>query len=95
MNSTAQQISGLLHEAAETHHTVYRISDGEDPDWASWYGHWLVNLSELPDLLGRRPARSEVVHALVSLDIEYNAESRDERWEDWYAERVLERLGTS
>lgn len=95
MTSTAQQISELLHEAAETHHTVYRISDGEDPDWATWYGDWLVNLSELPDLLGRRPTRSEVVHALVSLDREYNAESPDQRWEDWYAERLPARLGNS
>ena len=28
-------IAGLLHEAAETHHRVYRITDGEDADWAS------------------------------------------------------------
>src|SRR5256885_16959054 len=68
MNSTAQQISGLLHEAAETHHVVYRMVDGDDPDWASWYGDWLVNLSELPQLLGKPPVRSEVVHVLVSLD---------------------------
>jgi hypothetical protein len=95
MNSTAQQISALLHEAAETHHVVYRIVDGDDPDWASWYADWLVNLSELPDLLGKRPVRSEVVHTLVSLDREYNAASPDQRWEDWYAERVLERLGAS
>jgi hypothetical protein len=95
MNSTAQQISGLLHEAAETHHVVYRIVDGDDPDWASWYGDWLVNLSELPQLLGKPPVRSEVVHALVSLDREYNAATPDAPWEDWYAERVLERLGTS
>jgi hypothetical protein len=95
MNSTAQQISKLLHEVAETHHVVYRITDGDDPDWASWYADWLVNLSELPDLLGKPPVRSEVVHVLVSLDREYNAEKRDERWEDWYAERVLERLQVS
>ena len=25
-------IADLLHEAAETHHRVYRIVDGEDPD---------------------------------------------------------------
>jgi hypothetical protein len=30
-------IADLLHEAAETHHVVYRIVDGDDPDWASWY----------------------------------------------------------
>jgi hypothetical protein len=28
----AVRISALLHEAAETHHVVYRIVDGDDPD---------------------------------------------------------------
>jgi hypothetical protein len=95
MNSTAQQISGLLHEAAETHHQVYRIVDGEDPDWASWYADWLVNLSELPQLLAREPVRSHVVHELVSLDREYNSAGADTRWEDWYAERLADRLAAS
>jgi hypothetical protein len=35
---------------------------------ASWYAQWLIDLSELPDLLGARPARSELVYLLVSLD---------------------------
>jgi hypothetical protein len=38
--------------------------------------------------------RSHLVHALVELDRDYNAEPRDERWEDWYAERLVERFGT-
>ena len=42
------RIAELLHEAAETHHAVYRMSDGDDPDWASWYADWLLDLSELP-----------------------------------------------
>jgi hypothetical protein len=50
----AQAISSLLHEAGETRHGVYRIVDGDDPDWASWYADWLITLSELPQLLGRR-----------------------------------------
>ena len=29
------KIAELLHEVAETHHVVYRIVDGDDPDWAS------------------------------------------------------------
>jgi hypothetical protein len=33
--SDPARIAALLHEAAETHHVVYRITDGEDPDWAS------------------------------------------------------------
>jgi len=89
MNDDRQsRIADLLHEAGETHHTVYRIVDGDDPDWASWYADWLLNLSELPDLLGRRPVRSILVHALVQLDRDYSSEPRNERWEDWYAARL-------
>jgi hypothetical protein len=85
-------LAELLHEAAETHHVVYRITDGDDPDWASWYADWLLNLSELPDLLGSKPVRSHLVHALVQLDRDYTAEAPDARWEDWYAERLPDRL---
>ena len=53
------QVSALLHEVGETHHRVFRIVDGADDDWASWYAQWLIDLSELPDLLGARPVRSE------------------------------------
>jgi hypothetical protein len=86
------RIAELLHEAAETHHVVYRITDGDDPDWASWYAEWLLDLSELPDVLGARPVRSHLVHALVELDRLYAEESPDERWEDWYATRLAERF---
>jgi hypothetical protein len=43
----AARIAELLYEAAETHHVVYRISDGEDSDWAAWYADWLLTLSTL------------------------------------------------
>ena len=85
---SAASIAALLHEAAETHHVVYRIVDGDDPDWASWYADWLLELSELPAVLGAPPVRSHLVHALVELDRAYAATSPSERWEDWYAERL-------
>jgi hypothetical protein len=87
-------IAELLHEAAEAHHVVYRIVDGDDPDWASWYADWLLELSELPDLLGARPVRSHLVHALVDLDRTYTAENPADPWESWYAERLADRLVT-
>jgi hypothetical protein len=86
-------IAGLLHEAAETHHVVYRITDGDDPDWASWYADWLLDHSELPELLGKRPVRSHLVHALVELDRAYVAAGPSEPWEAWYAERLAADLG--
>jgi hypothetical protein len=87
-----EQVRGLLHEAAETHHVVYRITDGDDPDWASWYADWLLRLSELPDALGGAPVRSHLVHALVALDREYTAEPRDEAWEAYYARALVDRF---
>src|SRR5205823_11496915 len=84
-------IADLLHEAAETHHVVYRIVDGDDPDWASWYADWLLRLSELPQLLGATPVRSHLVHTLVQLDRDYTDAAPAERWEDWYAARLADR----
>ena len=86
---TIEQISGLLHEAGETHHRVFRIVDGADDDWASWYAQWLIDLSELPDLLGARPVRSELIYLLVSLDKQYGAEAPGEPWETYYARQIL------
>lgn len=95
MTENAKQISDLLHEAGETHHQVFRISDGADDDWASWYADWLVGLSELPDLLGAAPVRSELVYMLVKLDKDYGAEQPDQAWEDYYAERLVKELSSS
>ena len=55
--------------------------------------HWLLNLSELPQLLGAAPVRSHLVHALVQLDRDYTSEPREERWEDWYAKRLAAQFG--
>ena len=93
MDERIRKISDLLHEAAETHHAVYRITDGADDDWASWYSDWLIRLSELPELLGRTPVRSELVSLLVALDREYGQSSSDERWEDFYARELVARAG--
>jgi hypothetical protein len=82
----------VLHEAAETHHVVWRITDGDDPDWASWYADWLLDLSELPALLGAKPVRSHLVHALVQLDRDHTAAESKERWEDAYAQGLLEQF---
>jgi hypothetical protein len=95
MTAITDQISRLLHEAGETHHGVYRIVDGADGDWASWYADWLVNLSELPRLLDTKPVRSELTYLLVSLDKDYARSQPDEPWETYYAQRILEHFRSS
>jgi hypothetical protein len=83
-------VADLLREASETHHQVYRITDGEDPDWASWYAAWLIDHSELPELLDRTPVRSELVYLLVLLDKEVAEQQPAEPWERYYARRLTE-----
>ena len=89
MDGRSAKVSELLHEAAETHHQVFRITDGADDDWASWYAEWLVTLSELPELLGGKVVRSELTYMLVRLDMEYTERRVAERWEDYYARELV------
>lgn len=81
----SDSLAEVLQTAAETHHTVYKIVDGMDADWASWYADWLIHLSPLPDLLGVTPVRSELTYLLVRLDKEYTTNRPDRSWQDHYA----------
>lgn len=94
-NVNDEPFAALLNEAAETHHHVYRITDGTDDDWASWYADWLLDLSELPQLLGIRPVRSHLVHALVQLDRDHSTAKTDEPWPNFYARRLREQFASS
>jgi hypothetical protein len=85
-----ERITDVLREAAETHHAVYRITDGADDDWASWYAKWLIELSDLPALLGVKPVPSELVYLLVRLDKEYASDPPDEPWQSYYARAVVD-----
>ncbi len=89
MTDQISSIADVLHDAAETHHIVYRIVDGEDPDWASWYADWLIDHSRLPELLGTTPVRSELVYLLVRSDKEF-ATAPSGRWEEYYARALIE-----
>jgi hypothetical protein len=93
--TTDDPIAALLQEAAETHHHVYRITDGTDDDWASWYADWLLELSELPQLLGARPVRSHLVHALVQFDRDHSTANTDEPWPNYYARHLRDQYTRS
>jgi phosphopantothenoylcysteine synthetase/decarboxylase len=84
------EVAALLSEAAEVHAMMYRITDGEDPDIASWYAKWLIELSEFPDILGGEPVRSHLIYELVRLEREYEDVETDEPWEMFYAAQLLD-----
>jgi hypothetical protein len=93
MDERTQRVSDLLDEAGEVHHVVYRITDGADDDWASFYADWLIEHSELPEALGGAPTRSHLVHELVESERAFAAADPGARWQDLYAERIVERFG--
>ena len=92
MEDQVSRLSEVLHEVAETHHVVYRIVDGADDDWASWYADWLISLSALPEILGIKPVRSELTYTLVLLDRQYREQHPEGRWEDYYARELIQRF---
>ena len=93
MDERNGRISDLLHEAGEVHHVVYRITDGADDDWASFYAGWLIDHSELPAALGDAPVRSHLVHELVECERAFAEATPAASWEDFYAERIVKRFG--
>lgn len=95
MDDRVAKVSEILHQAAETHHVVYAIVDGADDDWASWYSTWLLELSPLPQILGRAPVRSELTYLLVKAAKDFEASTSGERWEDAYARAIVEHLGST
>jgi hypothetical protein len=56
---------------------------------------WLINLSELPSLLGTKPVRSELTYLLVSLDKDYTASQSGEPWQTYYARRIFDHFNSS
>lgn len=90
MTARVEALAGLLREAADLHHRYYRLTDGEDPDWASFYAHWLVHHSELDEVLGRAPVRSEVTALLVQAARDHPAAAD---WAAAYAEAFVRRFG--
>ena len=93
MDEVGAKVRALLQEAAETHHRVYRITDGADDDWASWYADWLVRLSELPGLLGGTVVRSELTYLLVQLAKGHARDRSAQPWQDYYAAGLLAHFG--
>jgi hypothetical protein len=55
----------------------------------------LLNLSELPTLLGAKPVRSELTYILVRLDKEFTEKKPPGTWEDYYAAELIRHLGSS
>ena len=90
MSIDEKKIIKILMFASETHHTVYKKVQGVDSNWAAWYANWLLELSDLPELIECKPVESDLVYLLVKLDKEFTAQERGEEWQEYYATQIAE-----
>jgi hypothetical protein len=85
------RLASVLDRAHEVHAVVTERAGGADPEWALFYAWWLINWSDLPDILGRTPGLGELTAFLVAVDVRYRAAATDEPWIAFYARELLAR----
>lgn len=81
------ELADLLRQTGHEHHQAYIETDGADPEWPLWYAEYLED--KLPDHIGRRPTRSEIVYLLLAAEKAHTAESTGDPWPDYYARFLL------
>jgi hypothetical protein len=91
MNVTeqARRLGAVLERAEHVHGVVTERTGGADAEWALFYAWWLINWSDLPEILGSTPALGELTARLIALDADYRSVARDEPWPDFYARALL------
>jgi hypothetical protein len=89
---SAAQLADLLKRTGNAHHAAYQVTNGTDPEWATWYSAHLQTL--LGDGLGRPITRSEIIYLLCRAQHQA-ADGSDEAWPLYYANLILAETNSS
>jgi hypothetical protein len=85
------ELARVLMSAGQEHHDAFIETDGFDPDWAIWYADHAID--RVNALLDTDLSRADFVYELVGLSREQPAEAPDALWPEYYAARLVDRLG--
>jgi hypothetical protein len=88
MDERTASVAAVLRETARAHHQAFLASDGEDPEWPSWYAD---RLQASLAAAGIDLTRSVIVYLLVACEREFPDAGRD--WPERYAERFVSEAG--
>ncbi len=91
MHDRISAITALLRQSGQAHHQAFLATDGDDPEWPTWYADYL--LDDLNALLDSQLKREQLADLLVELDRSYRREARDKEWPLFYAEILVARFG--
>lgn len=79
----------LLSQVGPAHHRAFSATDGEDPDWPTWYAVWL--LERLPEP-APEVGEAHLAALLATAAETHKASGSTEDWPGFYARFVTERL---
>ena len=83
------RLADLFRETGAAHHQAFTRTDGEDPEWPSWYAEHLQE--RVGRLVGRSFTRSELVDFFVLADAEHAGQSPRPDWPVFYADLFVQR----
>ena len=91
MDNKTSAITDLLKRSGQAHHQAFLATDGDDPEWPTWYADYLMD--DLNALLGTPLDRDQLADLLVELDREYRRGAGDTAWPQFYAEHLIRHFG--
>lgn len=84
--SELEQLAALFREAGTAHHQAFARTNGDDPEWPTWYAEFLV--PRLAQLVDRRFGVAEMAELLAAWDREHARAMVPELWPEFYARRL-------
>ena len=79
-------------KTGHAHHEAFAATNGEDPEWAKWYGNHMA--ADLSAELGATIASEELGGVLAELDEQQRAQAPDAQWPAYYAGELISRYAT-
>lgn len=86
-----KKLTELFMATGHAHHQAFIETDGEDPDWAIWYGNYLEE--PFAEILSIKLSADEITNQLISLDKNFTDASLSGHWTEFYADKLVETYG--
>jgi hypothetical protein len=85
--SRQEELAALFREVGAAHHRAFASTNGDDPDWPTWYAEYLV--PRLQKFFRRPFDPRATADYLQTLDAEHRALGGQEPWPEFYARFFL------
>ncbi len=87
--STEADFVHLFAQTYESYRGIHPGSDGKGDHWQTWYTRWLLDVSDLPELLGFKPQPDELKKILLDLDEEYPIDDPALSWQEYMGKQLF------